>query len=165
MSKPWIDALAEETKQGGREAAEAYGREQHRAGIVDEQGKPFFTALVFALEQDFAEMRSRLQGSAVACETAVHRISATEVHLARARFPWFEAALRHDGDTVALDYTGGRGVTETNAASVERHSARFMFQVDGQDKLSIAESFAEKPLSFHEPDELSKHITGLLFKN
>lgn len=166
MSKAWIDTLAEEIKQQGREAAEAYGREQHRAGIVAVQSKGFFTELALSLDQDFAEMRSRLQGSAVACETAVERRSPTELHLRRSRFPWFDARLKQDGEGIVLDYAKGPGVAagQTLGTGADRRSAHFIFQVDGSDRMSVAETFAETPRQFTEAAELSQNLTEILFK-
>jgi hypothetical protein len=166
MGKAWIENLADEIKDKGRDAAESYGRDQHRAGIVDAEGKIFFTSLATCLEQDVAEIRSQLQGSAVSCETSVVKESPTQVKLSRDRFPWFDASVKHENETIVLDYARGRGAAEDKnlRASAERQTACFAFQVDAQDRLSAAESFGDDPQTFHQPEELSKHIVELLFK-
>jgi len=166
MGKEWIDKLADEMKEKGREPAERYGREQHQAGIIDAEGKIFFTQLVLSLEQDFAELRSRLQGSAVSCETSVTKDNATHVRLSRSRFPWFDAALKHEVATIALDYVQGRGVAgdQNLKDSADRQTAHFAFQVDPLDRLSVAEAFGDSPKKFEQPEELAKHIVELLFQ-
>jgi len=108
MGKEWIEQLAGGLKEKGRDAAESYGREQHRAGIIDVEGKVFFMAVVAALEQDFTELRGQLQGSAISCETSIVRTGPAEVKLTRSRFPWFNATLKHDGPKVTLDYAKDR---------------------------------------------------------
>ena len=110
MSREWIDSLAEQVKDKGREPAEEYAREQRRAGIIVAEGKVFFMALVQRLEQDLAEIRSRLQGSSVSCETSLVRESPTQVQLHRERFPWFDASLKHHEMEIVLEYARGRGV-------------------------------------------------------
>ena len=164
MSRPsnaWIDSLADNLKQQGRDAAEAYGRDQHRTGVITAQAPAFFTALTLCLEEDFAAIRGRLQGSAVASDTTVARISPSELHLTRARFPWFDATFKHTGDTIALDYAKERGTVP--ALTPNRQSAHFTFQVDAHDRLSLAESFADAPRSFTAPEDLSRHLVELLF--
>jgi hypothetical protein len=166
MGKAWIENLADEIKDKGRDAAESYGRDQHRAGIVAAEGKIFFTALVTCLEQDLTEIRSQLQGSAVSCETSVVRDGPAQVKLSRDRFPWFDATLKHVDETIMLDYARGRGAAEDKnlRSSAERQTVSFAFQVDAQDRLSVAESFGDDPQTFDQPEGLSKHIVELLFK-
>ena len=166
LSTEWIDKLAEELKQKGREAAESYGREQHRAGIMAEQGKIFFAALVMLLEEDFSALRSRLQGSPVSSETALVRESPTRVLLTRSRFPWFSGTLEHLADDIVLKYAQGHGVAGEPLLlhSAERETVHFSFQVDHEDKLHIAESFEETQQQFDRPEELARHIVELLFR-
>ncbi len=167
MSRPstdWIDTLAEDLKQQGREAAEAYGRELHRAGIVTAQSPAFFTALSLSLEDAFTTIRSRLQGSAVASETAIERTTPSELHLTRTRFPWFDATLKHTGDTFALNYAKLRTTAPDPTLAPERQSAHFTFQVDAQDQLSAAESFADSPRRFTAPEDLARHLVEILFR-
>ncbi len=165
MSKEWIAQLAAELKERGREAAESYGRQQHRAGIIDAEGKVFFMALVSTLEQDLGEIRGQLQGSAVSSETSVVRSGADEIKLMRSRFPWFDATLRHDGPDVALDYAKDRGVAPDKAleATTERLVLHFNFEVDRQDRMALVETFGDKPLRFDKPEEFAKHLIELLF--
>ena len=166
MSQEWIEKLADEVKQKGQEAAESYGRQLHRAGIVAEQGKTFFTELVLCLEQDFIEMRARLQGSAVSCDTSVERQGPTQINLSRSRFPWFEAALKLAAEEIVFEYDQGRGVAGEQVlhTSVDRQIVHFSFQVDAADRMTVAESFDETQLQFSNPEELSRHIVELLFK-
>jgi hypothetical protein len=166
MGTAWIEKLADEIKAKGREAAERYGREQHRAGIVAAEGKVFFTSLVMCLEQDLSEIRSLLQGSAVSCDTSLVKDGPEAVRLSRSRFPWFDATLKHDNETIALVYTQGPGAAEdqTLLASTDRQTANFALQVDVQDKLFVTESFGEAAHRFDQPEELAKRILELLFK-
>src|SRR5271154_1482681 len=55
MNNEWIANLAQDIKQKSHEAAEEYGRSQHRAGIVATEGRPFFTAFALCLEEDLNE--------------------------------------------------------------------------------------------------------------
>ena len=166
MSQEWIEKLADEVKHKGQEAAESYGRQLHRAGIVAEQGKTFFTALVLCLEQDFIEMRARLQGSAVSCETSVQREGPATIHLTRSRFPWFDATLKHAAEDIVLEYEQGRGVAGEQVlhSSTDRQVAHFSFLVDASDKLLVTESFDETQRQFSRPEDLAKHIVELLFR-
>ena len=166
MGKEWIDKLAEEVKHKGQEAAETYGRQLHRSGIIDEQGKLFFHTLAACLEQDFAAVRTRLQGSAVSCDTSVERQGPTQINLSRSRFPWFEAALKLAAEEIVFEYDQGRGVAGEQVlhTSVDRQIVHFSFQVDAADRMTVAESFDETQLQFSNPEELSRHIVELLFK-
>ncbi|WP_263382108.1 hypothetical protein [Granulicella arctica] len=166
MGKEWIEQLAGDLKEKGRDAAESYGREQHRAGIIDAEGKVFFLAAVAAIEQDFTEIRSQLQGSPISCETSIVRTGPAEVKLTRSRFPWFDATLKHNDADVTLDYARGRGVAPDKVIedTTEHTLAHYSFQVDPQDKMTLGESFGDAPKSFETADEFSKHIVELLFK-
>ncbi len=166
MSQAWIEKLADEIKHKNHDAAEEYGRQLHRSGIIAEQGKTFFTALVLCLDQDFAEIRTQLQGSPVSCDTTLHKDGPEHVRLTRARFPWFDATLKHDAEDIVLEYDQGRGVAgemDLHASAV-RQSVHFSFQVDPADKLYVHESFEEPHTQFTHPEELAKHIVELLFK-
>ncbi len=165
MSREWIEKLADDTKHKGRDAAEAYGRQLHRSGIIADQGKAFFTALILCLEQDFAEMRAQLQGSAVSCETSVQRNSPSEVRLTRSRFPWFDATLKHSAEDIVLEHEQGRGVAneQLTHSSTDRQTAHFSFQVDSADRMLVSESFAETQRQFARPEDLARHIVELLF--
>jgi hypothetical protein len=95
MGKEWIANLAQDIRQKGHEAAENYGRSQHRAEIITTQGKPFFTAFVISLEDDVNEIKRHLQGDVTSSDTIFQTISPTEVKLTRSRFPWFDAHITH----------------------------------------------------------------------
>jgi hypothetical protein len=166
MANEWIENLADEVKLKGREAAESYDRDQHRAGIVAVEGKVFFTSLVQCLEQFVSEIRSQLQGSAVSCETSITKDGPTRVKLSRSRFPWFDATLHHAGSDLTLDYAQGRGVAgeESLIASVDRQVIQFLFVVDAHDRLSAREAFGEDPREFSKPEELARYMVELLFK-
>ena len=166
MAQGWIETLAGELREKGREAAENYGREQHRAGIIEAEGKVFFLALASSLDQDFTEIRSQLQGSAVACETSVIKTSPTEIKLTRSRFPWFDATLKHDGPNVALDYVQDRGTEPdpTLVGTAARTTKQFHFEVDRLDRMVIADPFGDQPQKFDKPEAFAKHLVELLFK-
>lgn len=162
MGKEWIANLAQDIKQKGHEAAENYGREQHKEGVVTTQGKPFFTAFVICLEDDINEIKRQLQGDATASETTFQTINPTEIKLTRTRFPWFDASITHRDSTVVLDYAKGLGIA--GDSSVDRQITHFAFVVSDDDTLSIQESFGDNPLQFHQPEELAKYITERLFQ-
>lgn len=166
MSREWIESLASGLKEKGREPAEAYARKQHQDGIIGAEGKVFFTALVMNLEQDVAEVRSQLQGSAISCETSLTRESPTQVRLNRGRFPWFDATLRHDEASVILEYVQGRGLPggQSLVNGADRQVISFSFLVDAQDRLSVSEAFGKAPCEFKEPQDLARSIVERLFK-
>jgi hypothetical protein len=162
MGKEWIGNLTQEIKQKNHEAAEDYGREQHRAGIVTAEGRPFFSAFVSSLEEDVNEIRRELQGDVTASETTIQTVHATEIKLARSRFPWFDARITLHDATIALDYAKGLGVAGDPA--IDRKTCNFGFRVEEDDTLLIEESFGESPRQFREPGELARYVTELLFK-
>jgi hypothetical protein len=71
MSQEWITNLTEDIKQKGHEAAENYGREQHKEGIIADQGAPFFNSFVLCLEEDINEIKRQLQGDVTAADTTI----------------------------------------------------------------------------------------------
>jgi len=174
MGKEWIANLAQDIKQKGHEAAEDYGREQHKEGIVIEQGKSFFTSFVLCLEEDVNEIKRQLQGDVTAAETTIsgsalqlpsssgQTSERNEVILTRNRFPWFDARITHRDSTIVLDYAKGLGVA--GDPSLDRKTCHFAFHVDDDDTLSIQESFGDTPRRFHQPEQLAQHITQLLFQ-
>jgi hypothetical protein len=166
MSKEWIESLAGELKEKGREGAESYARDQHRTGIIEAQGKVFFMGLVSALEQDFSEIRSQLQGSAISCETTLTRESPTQILMTRGRFPWFDASLKHEGANITLEYVQGRGVPggQTLKDGTDRRVVSFLFEVDAQDKLSSGAAFGESSQRYNEPESMAEAIVRLLFE-
>ena len=161
MGKEWIENLAQDIRQKGREAAEAYGRSQHQAEIATTRGKPFFTAFVVSLENDVNEIKRELQGDVTSSDTVFQTISPTEVKLTRSRFPWFDARIIHQDSTIVLDYAKGLGVAGNPA--LDRRTSHFAFHVDDEDALSVQESFRDNPRRFQQPEELARHITELLF--
>jgi hypothetical protein len=161
MGKDWITNLAQDIRQKGHEAAENYGRSQHQSEIITTQGKPFFTAFVFALEEDVTEIKRELQGDVTSSDTLFQTISPTEVKLTRSRFPWFDARITHQDPIIVLDYAKGLGVAGDPA--LDRKTCLFAFQVDDGDTLAIRQSFGDAPKQFRQPDELAQHIIELLF--
>jgi hypothetical protein len=162
MGKEWIANLAQEIKQKNKEAAESYGREQHKAGIVDAQGRAFFTSFVQCLEDNINDIKRQLQGDVTAAETAIQTINATTLKLSRSRFPWFDAHITHRNPSIVLDYAKGLGVAGDPA--LDRKSCHFVFHVADDDTLAVQEAFGDSPRQFQTPEELSRHITWLLFK-
>lgn len=161
MAKDWIENLAQDIRQKNREAAEAYGREQHKAGIIADLGMPFFTALVSCLEDDVNEIRHQLQGDVTSSETTIQTVNADDVKLTRNRFPWFDAHVTRQDANIVLDYAKGRGIAAD--PNLNRQTVHFAFEVAKDDTLSIRESFSDNPRQFHKPEELARHIVELLF--
>jgi hypothetical protein len=168
MGKEWIANLAEDIKQKGHEAAENYGRLQHKAEIVTSHGQPFFTAFVISLEDDVKEIKGKLQGDVTASDTIFQTINPAEVKLTRSRFPWFDARITYQDPilyqdpTIVLDYAKSLGVAGDPA--LDRKTCHFAFRVADDDTLSLEQSFGDSPRRFDQPDELARHITELLFQ-
>jgi hypothetical protein len=174
MSKEWIANLAQDIKQKSHEAAEDYGRDQHKEGIVAAEGKPFFTKFVLCLEEDVNEIKRELQGDVTASETTISgpalQLPANngqtgernEVTLTRSRFPWFDARITHHDSDIVLDYAKGLGIA--GDPTLDRKSCHFAFHVADDDTLSVQESFGDSPRQFQQPEELAQYITELLFR-
>jgi len=165
MSKVWIEELAGEIKQKNREAANAYGRDQHRLGVIDAGSPEFFAALVQALDEDFAEIRAQLQGDVTSAELTFERKTHDVVLMTRSRFPWFNALLHHDGRTIVLEYARGRGVSgDAKVAETSERLVRvYPFVVEADDSLWVEEGFGDSPRRVNEPGELAKQIVETLF--
>jgi hypothetical protein len=165
MSKAWIEELAVGIKEKNRAAANAYGREQHRLGIIDARSPEFFGLLAQALDEDFAEIRAQLQGDVTSTDTSFERKTQDVVMMTRSRFPWFNALLHHDGRTIVLEYAQGLGVGGDTkvASSNERRVKVYSFVVTPDDTMLIEEGFGEDPKRFSEPAELAKQIVETLF--
>jgi len=161
MNKEWIANLAQNIKQKAHEAAEDYGRLQHQDGIINAQGRPFFSALALCLEEDVNEIKRQLQGDVTASDTTFKTNGASEIKLTRSRFPWFDADITHRNSIIVLDYAKGLGVA--GDPILDRKSANFDFHVDSEDTLSIKEAFGDNPKQFRDPAELARHIIQLLF--
>lgn len=161
MSKEWIDRLAQDIRKKNHEAAETFGREQHKQAIVTAKGQPFFTDLVISLEENVNELKRQLQGDVTASETIIQNIHPGELKLTRSRFPWFDARLTHHNGSIVLDYAKGRGVAGDPA--LDRKTCHFAFHVADDDTFSIQEAFGDAPAHFHQPQDLAKHITEILF--
>jgi hypothetical protein len=161
MGKEWIADLAQDIRNKNHEAAENFGREQHKHAIVIAQGQPFFSAFATSLEDDVNEIKRELQGDVTASETTVQTISPNELKVTRSRFPWFDAHITHHNDAIVLDYAKGRGVAGDPA--LDRKTCHFAFEVADDDTFSAREAFADSPGRFHQPQELARHITKILF--
>jgi len=162
MSKEWITDLAQEIQQKGHEPAENYGRSQHQSEIITTKGKPFFVAFVIGLEENVNEIKRHLQGDVTSSDTIFQTVSPTEIKITRSRFPWFDARILHQDPTIILDYAKNLGVAGDPA--LDRKVCHFDFRVANDDSLSIQESFGEDPRQFHQPEELARHISELLFR-
>ena len=161
MAKEWIEQLAQDIKQRNHQAAEDYGRSQHYSGIISNQGKEFFVALVQCLQENVDAIRSQLQGDLTSSETRVQTSKADEVKITRSRFPWIDARLTHHDDTLTLDYATAPG--QMGDLTVARKTATFAFKVAPDDTLSIQDAFADPPHSYPKPEDLARRITELLF--
>jgi hypothetical protein len=161
MGKEWIESLTRDIREKSHEAAENYGRAQHRAEVVATLGKPFFSALVANLEEDVSEIKRELQGDVTSSDTIFQPINPSEVKLTRSRFPWFDARVSHQDSNIVLDYAKGVGVA--GDPTLDRRTRHFSFEVADDDTLSVQESFEDRPRQFHEPEELAQHIIELLF--
>jgi hypothetical protein len=161
MAKEWIEQLAQDIKQRNHEAAEDYGRAQHYAGIISTRGKEFFVALVLSLQENVDALRSQLQGDLTASETRVQTTKANEVKVNRSRFPWIDARLTHQDDTITLDYAKTPGLPADPA--LDRKTCTFAFQVAPDDTLSVQDAFTDPPRLYPKPEDLARHITELLF--
>jgi hypothetical protein len=162
MAKEWIENLAQEIKQKNHEAAEDYGRQQHKAGVIANLGMPFFTTLVSCIEEDVAEIRRELQGDLTSADTTVEIVNINAVRLTRDRFPWFDAHLIHHEDNIVLEYAKGRGIA--GDLNPDRKMVHFTFEVAADDAFSVQQSFSETPRSFQSPEELARYIVELLFQ-
>jgi hypothetical protein len=161
MATEWIEKLADGIKQKNHEAAEEFGRAQHYAGIVAEVGKEYFVALTFSLQENVEAMRRMLQGDVTSADTTVQTVKVGEVKIARARFPWVDGRLVHNGDTLVLDYARGPGVE--GDPNQDRKVCHFTFKVAPDDSLFVEDAFAPSPRQYKQPDELARHITEALF--
>lgn len=162
MAKEWIANLALDIKQKNHEAAEDYGRQQHKAGIIANLGMPFFTTLVSCLEEDVAEIRRELQGDVTSADTSLQIVNINAVKLTRDRFPWFDAHLIHHDANIVLEYAKDRGIG--GDPNLDRRTVHFTFDVAADDAFSVQQTFSEPPRSFHTPEELSRYIIELLFQ-
>jgi hypothetical protein len=162
MAKEWIESLAQEIKQKNHEAAEEFGRQQHQSDIITTQGRVFFGDLVRCLEENFTQMRRQLQGDPTSAEIGITTTGATQIHLTRSRFPWFDAHVAHHDPTITLEYAKDLGVAG-DPAIAERKTLVFDFHVDPADKLSVQDAFGDMPKSYASPEDLARRITEILF--
>jgi len=162
MAEAWIENLAEDIKQRNRTAAEENGRAQHCDGIIADQGKSFFIALVRCLQENVDVLRRQLQGDLVSADTSLETIKPDEVKIARARFPWVDARLIHREDTIVLDYAKGLGVA--GDPETDRKTQTYAFQVAPDETLFAQDAFDEPPQRYTQPEELARHITEVLFR-
>jgi hypothetical protein len=165
MSKAWIEQLAADIKEKDREAANAYGREQHRLGVVSAKGHAFFAVVAQELEGTFSEIKAQLQGDVTSSETSIETNGVNQVMMSRSRFPWFDAVLKYEQSTIVLDYAQGKGVAVDPkiAGKTERQVTVYTFAVTPEDVLLVEEGFGEHPKRFAEPEDLARHITEILF--
>jgi len=162
MGKEWIASLAQNIKQKNHEAAENYGREQHKAGIITAQGKSFFVTFVLCLQEDINNITSELQGDVTASEITVQIINPIAVTLSRSRFPWFDAHITHQDTSIVLEYAKGLGLA--GDSRLTRKFSHFAFHVADDDTLSVQASFSDNPRQFRQPDDLARHIIQILFQ-
>lgn len=162
MAKEWIEELTESIRQNAHEAAEAYGREQHKSAIMTTQGKPFFTAFVINLESNINDIKRQLQGDVTASETTFTNVSPAEIKITRSRFPWFDAVVQYQDPTIVLDYAKGLGIA--GDPTLDRQTEHLQFHVDDDDALTLRQSFNNDPREFDSPEDLARYVTELLFQ-
>ena len=162
MAKEWLDNLAQQIKQKNREAAEEFGRQQHQSDIISTQGRAFFTDLVHTLEDNFTAMRRALQGDPTSAEIGIATTGATQVHLTRSRFPWFDAHITHKDPTITLEYAKELGVAG-DPKLAKRTTLVFDFKVDPSDKLYVQDAFGDMPKNYASAEDLAQRITEILF--
>jgi hypothetical protein len=161
MAQEWIAKLAEDIKQKNHEAAEDFGRSQHYAGIISDKGKGFFLVVVQCMQENVDALRRALQGDTTSSETVIQTVKADEIKITRARFPWVDARLIHNGDTITLDYAKGPGAQ--GDLNLDRKTRAFAFKVAPDDSLYVEDAFAPSPQRYKLPEELAKRITEMLF--
>jgi hypothetical protein len=161
MAEEWIEKLAQDIKQKDHEAAEDYGRSQHYAGIISDLGKGFFLALAQCLTDNVEALRRGLQGDVTSAETGVQTIKADEIKITRARFPWVDARVIHNQDTITLDYARGPGVA--GDPNIDRITSSFAFKVAQDDSLYAENAFAAEPLQYKKPEDMARRIMEILF--
>ncbi len=165
MAKEWIENLAQDIKETNREAATGFGIAQHHAAAVAQRGLPFFLAFTSALEQNVTQLRAQLQGDPASADTVFQTPTPAEIKLKRSRFPWFDATILYRDDTISLDYAKGLGTAgdPTPNYTPDRNTLNFTFQSEPDNTLTLIESFRDNPRQFHQPEDLARYITELLF--
>jgi len=160
-TEEWIDRLAMDIREKNREAAQAYGRDQHFAEVVARLGKEFFVRLSTCVEQDVDALRRKLQGDATSAGMAAQSIQPGELRITRERFPWVDAMVTHRDDTILVDYAKSAGLA--GDPMLDRKSRAFTIRAGGDDRLYAEDAFAEAPERFDTPEELARCIVQLLF--
>jgi hypothetical protein len=161
MAEEWIEKLAADIREKNREAAQAYGRDQHYAEVVDRLGKEFFVRLASQLEQDVDGLRRRLQGNVTSAETAVQPLRAGEVRITRERFPWVDATVSHKNDSVTVDYAKSAGLA--GDPQLDRKLRAFVLKATANDSVYAEDAFADSPQRYDTPENLARCIVELLF--
>ena len=161
MAEEWIENLAADIRDKSREAAQAYGRNQHYADVVARLGKEFFVKLAAALEENIGALRRRLQGDVAAAEMAVQPLRAGELRIVRERFPWVDATLSHKDDTIILDYAKAAGLAAD--PQLDRKTRTFTLRAAADDTVYAEEAFRDSPTRFDRPEDLARHLMELLF--
>ena len=161
MSEAWIEELAGEIRRKNREAAERYGREQHFAGVIEAGAPGFFLALTEYLRENVEGIRRSLQGDVTAAEMAVERGAVNGVRIVRARFPWVDARVTHQEETITLDYAKDAAVV--GEVTAERMVRMFVFRVGADDRMYVEDGFSERPERYETAERLARKITELLF--
>lgn len=161
MAEEWIDKLAADIREKNREAAEAYGRNQHFTEVVARVGTEFFFKVAGRLEENIGALRRRLQGDVAAAETAVQQLRVGEVRITRERFPRVDATVTHKDDTILVDYAKTAGVA--GDPQLDRKSRAFVLRAAADDTVYAEEAFADAPARFDRPEDLARRIMELLF--
>ena len=162
MADEWIDKLAADIREKNREAAEAYGRNQHFADVVARLGTEFFVKVAARLEENVEALRRRLQGDVAASETAVQPLRAGELRIRRERFPWVDATVTHKDDSILLDYAKTAGVA--GDPQLDRKTRAFVLRAAADDSVYAEDAFADAPARFERPEDLARCIMEVLFR-
>jgi hypothetical protein len=163
LTQDWIATLAQDIKQKNHDAANEYGRAQHRAGVVADRGPTFFAEVVTCLQQNVTELRSELQGDTTSADTNVQSVSVQQLKLTRSRFPWVDATLTHEQAAIVLTYAKGIGTPADPTVAPNRTTRTFTLLTAPDDTLYAEDAFTAPPVQYPQPQDLARRITEILF--
>jgi hypothetical protein len=157
----WIERLAQDIREKNREAAQAYGRDQHYADVVARAGKEFFVRLATRLEENVEGLRRRLQGDVSASGMAVQPLRAGELRITRERFPWVDATVSHKDDSIIVDYAKTVGLPVD--PQLDRKTRAFALRASAGYAVYAEDAFGERPGRYDTPEDVARCVMELLF--